>query len=41
MSFRYRVLIDEGCKTPLVRQLNEAAAYFAKKNLPPPNAGGR
>ncbi|TDN36857.1 hypothetical protein E4631_09940 [Hymenobacter sp. UV11] len=30
-TFRYRVLIDEGAKTLSAKQLNEAAADFAKK----------
>ncbi|HEX8428463.1 PmoA family protein [Hymenobacter sp.] len=33
VTFRYRVLIDEGSKTLSTKQLNDAAADFAKKNV--------
>ncbi|MDF7810616.1 PmoA family protein [Hymenobacter sp. YC55] len=33
VTFRYRVLIDEGSKTLSAKQLNQAAADFAKKNV--------
>lgn len=33
VTFRYRILLDEGSKTLSARQLNEAAADFAKKNI--------
>ena len=33
VTFRYRIRIDEGAGTPSARQLNEAAAGFAKKSL--------
>ncbi|GAB3844135.1 PmoA family protein [Hymenobacter terrigena] len=32
VTFRYRVLIDEGSHTPTPKQLNDAAADFAKKS---------
>jgi len=32
VTFRYRILIDEGSKTLTPKQLNEAAANFAKKS---------
>jgi hypothetical protein len=31
VTFRYRILIDEGTKTLSAKQLNDAAADFAKK----------
>jgi len=33
VTFRYRILIDEGGKTPTSKQLNDAAADFAKKSV--------
>ncbi|UOG76420.1 PmoA family protein [Hymenobacter tibetensis] len=33
VTFRYRVLIDGGRNTPSAKQLNQAAADFAKKNV--------
>jgi hypothetical protein len=33
VTFRYRILIDEGATTLSTQQLNEAAAAFAKKSL--------
>lgn len=34
VTFRYRILIDEGTTTLSTQQLNEATAAFAKKSLP-------
>ncbi|ALW85271.1 hypothetical protein AUC43_09285 [Hymenobacter sedentarius] len=33
VTFRYRILIDEGSKTPSPKQLNAAAAEFARKSV--------
>lgn len=33
VTFRYRILIDEGRNTPTTKQLNTAAADFAKKSV--------